>query len=65
MARIRAIHPRAPQDDDVASMSLAARYLWAYLPCHADREGRMEERPLMLKGEVFPADSVDVAVLLT
>ena len=65
MARIRAIHPRAPQDDDVASMSLEARYLWAYLPCHADREGRMEERPLMLKGEVFPADSVDVAVLLT
>jgi len=64
MARIRAIHPRAPQDDDVATMSLAARYLWAYLPCHADREGRMEERPLMLKGEVFPADSVDVAALL-
>ena len=65
MPRIRAIHPRAPQDDDVASMSLAARYLWAYLPCHADREGRMEERPLMLKGEVFPADAVDVATLLT
>ena len=65
MPRIRAIHPRAPQDDDVASMSLAARYLWAYLPCHADREGRMEERPLMLKGEVFPADAVDVAALLT
>jgi hypothetical protein len=64
MARIRAIHPRAPQDDDVASMSLPARYLWAYLPCHADREGRMEERPLMLKGEVFPADVVDVAALL-
>jgi hypothetical protein len=64
MPRIRAIHPRAPQDDDVASMSLPARYLWAYLPCHADREGRMEERPLMLKGEVFPADAVDVSALL-
>ena len=48
----------------MASMSLPARYLWAYLPCHADREGRMEERPLMLKGEVFPADVVDVAALL-
>lgn len=64
MSRIRSIHPRAPQDEDVASMSIWARYLWAFLPCYADRDGRLEDRPLMLKGEVFPADSVDVNELL-
>jgi hypothetical protein len=41
------------------------RHLWAYLPCYADREGRLEDRPLMLKGEVFPADDVNVGEMLT
>ena len=64
MARIRALHPRAPQDEDVASMPMAYRLLWAYLPCYADREGRLEDRPLMLKGEVFPTDDVNVGEML-
>jgi hypothetical protein len=64
MARIRHIHPRAPQDEDVASMSIFARHLWDRLPCYADREGRLEDRPLMLKGEVFPADTIDVSKLI-
>ncbi len=64
MPRIRSIHPRASQDEDVASMTMPARLLWAYLPCNADREGRLEDRPLMLKGEVFPADNLSVSDLL-
>lgn len=64
MPRMRTIHPRAPHDEDVASMTIWARYLWDRLPCYADREGRLEDRPLMLKGEVFPADDVNVNDLL-
>ena len=64
MARIRAIHPRAPMDEDVASLPMDARVLWAYLPCYADKEGRLEDRPLFLKGQVFPGDSVDVGSML-
>jgi hypothetical protein len=58
MARIRAIHARATQDDDFASLPMDARLLWAYLPCYADRQGRLEDRPLVLKGSVFPTDNV-------
>jgi hypothetical protein len=65
MSRIRAIHPRAPLDDDVASLPMDARLLWAYLPCYADKEGRMEDRLLALKGAVFPGDNVDVSAMLT
>ena len=64
MARIRSIHPRAPLDEDVASMPMEERVLWAYLPCYADREGRLEDRPLFLKGQVFPGDQVDVSGML-
>lgn len=38
--------------------------LWAYLPCYADKEGRLEDRPLFLKGQVFPGDTVDVSAML-
>jgi hypothetical protein len=51
-------------DEDVASLPMDARVLWAYLPCYADKEGRLEDRPLFLKGQVFPGDSVDVGSML-
>lgn len=64
MARIRSIHPGAPLDEDVASMTIWARYLWNLLPCHADREGRLKDSAFTLKAAVFPGDDVDVDILL-
>jgi hypothetical protein len=64
MARIRSINPSAPKDEDVARLSLAARYAWAFLPCHADREGRLRDSAFTLKAEIFPGDQVDMEALL-
>ena len=40
MSRIRTIKPEQPKDEELAALSINARYLFAFLPCHADREGR-------------------------
>lgn len=64
MARIRSINPTAPMDEDVAKMSMAARYVWAYLPCHADREGRLKDSAFTLKLAILPADNVDMESIL-
>src|SRR5690349_9719375 len=64
MARIRSINPCAPVDEDVATMSLGARFVWAYLPCHADREGRLPDKPFGLKLDLMPMDDVDMNALL-
>jgi hypothetical protein len=65
VARTRLINPAAPLDEDVARLSMAARLLWAYLPCHVDREGRMKDSAFTVKASVFPSDDVDVNALLS
>lgn len=64
MPRTRLIHPEAPKDEAVAQMSVHARLAWAYLPCHADREGRMEDKPFNLRLGIFPTDAVDMNAIL-
>lgn len=64
MGRVRNINPKAPTEEDVAALSIHARYVWAYLPCHADREGRLEDAPLRLKGQILPNDQVNMRLLL-
>lgn len=64
MARIRLITPGAPVDEDVATMSLMARYVWAYLPCHADKEGRLRDAPFTLKLAICPLDQIDMEAIL-
>lgn len=64
MARTRLIYPTAPRDEAVASCSALARLVWAYLPCHADREGRLEDKPFSLRLEILPVDQVDMDALL-
>jgi hypothetical protein len=64
MARTRLINPDAPKDEAVATLSPLARVTWAYLPCHADREGRLEDKPFKLKFEILPADNVSMDELL-
>lgn len=59
MARIRSMHPGAPLEEDVATMTLVARYVWAYLPCHADREGRLRDSPFSLRLLILPTEPPD------
>ena len=64
MARSRNIKPGFFKNEDLAQVPFAARLLFAGLWCLADREGRLEDRPLRIKGELFPYEQVDVDDLL-
>lgn len=64
MARIRMLKPSFFTDERVVSVSAFARLLFIGLWCEADREGRLEDRPLGLKMRLFPADAVDIGALL-
>ena len=64
MARARNIKPGFCRNEDLAECSITARLCFALLPMVADREGRLEDRPKRIKGELFPFDSVEVEPLL-
>jgi hypothetical protein len=64
MARARNIKPGFFKNEDLAECSLAARLCFAGLWTLADREGRMEDRPKRIKGELFPFDAFEVEPLL-
>lgn len=64
MARARNIKPGFCRNEDLAECSVWARLCFALLPMLADREGRLEDRPKRIKGELFPFDSVEVDPLL-
>jgi hypothetical protein len=59
--RNRDINPKYFVDEDLAKCSFPARILFAGLWCAADREGRLEDRPGRLKGEIFPHDPFTIA----
>ena len=65
MARIRSVHPGFFTDEDLVSVSMAARLLFIGLGVEADDKGVFEWKPLTLKMRIFPADSVDIPALLT
>lgn len=62
--RARDIKPGFFKNDQLAECSMAARLLFPGLWMIADKEGRLENRPKKIKGEIFPFDDVDVASLL-
>ena len=64
MARSRNIKPGFSRNEDLAECSVWARLCFALLPTLADREGRLEDRPKRIKGDLFPFDNVDVDPLL-
>jgi hypothetical protein len=64
VARSRNIKPGFFANEDLAETSHAARLLFAGLWCLADREGRLEDRPRYIKGELFRFEEVDVDALL-
>jgi hypothetical protein len=63
--RARNIKPGFFKNDELAALDPLARILFAGLWCLADREGRLEDRPLRIKAEVLPYDSCDVDSLLS
>lgn len=64
MARARNIKPGFFKNEDLAECTPWARLCFAGLWTLADREGRLEDRPKRIKGELFPYDTVDVEPLL-
>lgn len=64
MARARNIKPGFFANEDLAECSPWARLCFAGLWTLADREGRLEDRPKRIKGELFRYDSVEVEPLL-
>lgn len=64
MARARNIKPGFFRNEDLAECSAWARLCFAGLWTLADREGRLEDRPKRIKGDLFSYDSVEVSPLL-
>lgn len=64
MPRARNIKPSFFANDNLAELSCEARLLFIGLWTLADREGRLEDRPLKIKGQIFPYENHDVIKLL-
>ena len=62
--RARNIKPGFFKSEGLASCSYQARLLFIGLWLLADREGRLEDRPLRIKAEIFPYDNVNIEKLL-
>ena len=60
MSRSRNIKPAFFKNEDLVELAFDVRLLFIGLWTLADREGRLEDRPVKIKMELFPADSVDI-----
>lgn len=64
MARIRYIKPGFFHNENLAELKPLARLMFAGLWCHADREGRLEDRPARLRKEILGYDNCNANALL-
>lgn len=64
MARIRSIKPDFFFDEETATLHPDAQLLLLGLSTQADRDGRLEDRPVRLKAALFPYRDVDVEARL-
>lgn len=64
MARSRNIKPGFFKNEILGEQDPAIRLLFIGLWTLADREGRLEDRPKRIKGELFPFDSFDIDPML-
>ena len=64
MARARNIKPSFYKNEFLAECEPMARLLFIGLWTLADRDGRLENRPLRIKAELFPYENCDIASLL-
>lgn len=65
MARTRQIKPEFFKHERLAELSPLHRLLFIGLWCQADRDGRLEDRPMRLKVEILPYEKCDVDAMLT
>lgn len=65
MARLRTLKPTFFTHEQLCDLPPLHRILFAGLWCHADREGRLEDRPRFLKTVVLPYDNCDVDAMLS
>lgn len=65
VARARNIKPGFYQNEILAECSVWARLMFPGLWMMADREGRLEDRPMRIKASVLPYDNQNVDKLLT
>lgn len=64
MARTRNLKPGFFANELLAACNPLARILFAGLWGHADRDGRLEDRPLRFKAQILPYDNCDIGELL-
>ncbi len=64
LSKMRAFHPDIFSDDDVAEVSIAARWLFAGLWCFACDNGHLRNRPKQIKRWIYATDDVNCAELL-
>lgn len=64
MARARILKPQFFANDELGALPPLARLLFQGLWCIADREGRLEDRPIRIKAEILPYDNADADKLL-
>lgn len=64
MARARSLKPGFFSNDELAECGPLGMLLFEGLWCHADRAGRLEDRPKRLKAEILPYFDADVDALL-
>ena len=65
MARKRQVDPEYPFEQEIAQLSLAARYFYILSWCHMDdTNGVLPHNTFKLKGQIFPSDNIDVELLI-
>ena len=64
MSRIRTVKPELFEDEELAEKPLGTRLLFIALFTMADREGRLEDRPRIIKLKAFPWDEVEIDAML-
>lgn len=64
MARTRNLKPSFFTNEKLADLDPLARLLFQGLWLHADKEGRLEDRPRKLKAEILPYDECNIGDLL-
>lgn len=64
MARIRSLKPQFFKNEELTALSPWHRLAYQGLWCYADRDGRLRDRPRLLKVEIFPFDDLDMDAIL-
>lgn len=65
MGRTRQLKPTFFKDEDMSQVSAYARLCFQGLWTLADKRGRLEDRPLFIKSEIFPYETVNIDEMLS